>query len=128
MNGGWKNREGKGGGISRRGACIRFHPCVFTDRWESDGRWLAGRSAGSEMTRGVEEVGGWVVEEGDPRGESIGARRTMATVSMERERERGREKIFEERWRGDSIRFRGKKKEKRKTRDDTSPRKSIFSK
>ena len=45
-----------------------------------------------------------------------------------RERERGREKIFEERWRGDSIRFRGKKKEKRKTRDDTSPRKSIFSK
>lgn len=39
------------------------------------------------MTRGVEEVVGWVVEEGDPRGEYIGARRTMATVSMERERE-----------------------------------------
>lgn len=34
-------------------------------------------------------------EEGGPRGESIGARRTMATVSMERER-KGREKIFEE--------------------------------
>lgn len=29
-------------------------------------------------------------EEGDPLGESIGARRTMATVSMERERERPR--------------------------------------
>lgn len=79
------------------------------------------------MTRGVEEVGGWwrrreaLVENPSERG-------AQWPRFQWRERERGREKIFEERWRGDSIRFRGKKKEKRKTRDDTSPRKSIFSK
>lgn len=80
------------------------------------------------MTRGVEEMegGGWrrreaLVENPSERG-------AQWPRFQWRERERGREKIFEERWRGDSIRFRGKKKEKRKTRDDTSPRKSIFSK
>lgn len=51
-----------------------------------------------------------VEEEGGPRGESIGARRTMATVSMERERERPRKDF---RGTGDSIRFRGKKKKKK---------------
>lgn len=77
------------------------------------------------MTRGVEEVGGWwrrreaLVENPSERG-------AQWPRFQWREREEGPRKDF--RGTGDSIRFRGKKKEKRKTRDDTSPRKSIFSK